>query len=215
MLAGYIGDGGFAERVEDAPCNCGIGGLVWAQETDRQLGAIRCPDCNAVPVEIEDLEGLRDMKRYSDAGGTPTDDAESGLVRACYRGRVASLDDLRLLCRDCLDRRAENVHVIQSDIRDRRNAALPDVCRVEAAPDANLDHGYFDTDASEMKERGCRQDLELSRGSVSRNQLVVRRDHFVEKRCEIGNADRLPVDLDSLAIRDEMGLRCLPGPITR
>ena len=212
------GDAGVAERVEDAPRNRRVRRLVCDPEDRPSARPHRCPDSRSRTGRRDRrLEWLHDVKRDSDASGTPADDRQ---VPARAAPVTAAVSPRLMICAFSVAIASivgpENVHVIESDIGDRRNAALPDVCRVESAADAHLDHGYLDTDASEIKERGRRQHLELSRRSVSSSPACrPRRSLRSSSVVEIGNADRLPVDLDSLAIRDEMGLGRLSDPITR
>ena len=66
--------------------------------------------------------------------------------------KVAALDDGRLLAGDRLDRRPQAIRVVQGDIGDGGDAAVPCVCRVEATPQPDLDQGHIDISLGEVPE---------------------------------------------------------------
>ena len=156
------GDAGGLERVEQGVRDRDIRGLVAPAEPDPrppQRGQID-DDPVAVPV---DERGRADLdERHVEAPGPAPDDRER-LARGAGDGAIAPLDDRRLLAGDRRDRRAQPVGVVEIDVRDGRDAAIPGVGRVEPAAEAHLHERDVEIGLREMTEHDRRQQLELGR----------------------------------------------------
>ena len=104
---------------------------------------------------------------------------------------------------------AQPVGVVQVHVRDRRDAAVPGMGRVEPPAESHLDDGEVEADIGEMAEDDRRQQLELGRRSVAPRHAVRRRHDLGDEAREVGRPDRPAVDHDPLAVRHEMRLGCL------
>ena len=80
--------------------------------------------------------------------------------------RVRRRDGEFLGC-DRLERVAEDLGVVEPDVREEHDAGSKDVRRVVAAAEPGLDDGNVDARVRERRERGSRDDLELRRASRS------------------------------------------------
>ena len=89
-------------------------------------------------------------------------DEAAPFVVGQHDGR-AGLRDRELLARDLLARVAEDVGVLEADVRQQDDARVDDVRRVEPAAESGLDDGGVDTALGEVRERGRGQRLELRR----------------------------------------------------
>ena len=140
-------------------------------------------------------------------------------------GAIAALDDGRLLAGDGRDRRAQAIGVVEIDVRDGRDAAIPGVGRVETAAEADLHEGDVEIRLGEMAEHDRRQQLEFGRVAEAPGHPVGDRQYLGDETGERLGVDRPPVDLDPLAIGDEVrlrgsgrraarrpGARCRPAP---
>src|SRR6185436_3410129 len=115
--------------------------------------------------------------------------------------RYARLDDPGLLHGHRLDGAAEILLVIEVDRRDHRNQRLDHIGCVEAAAEADLDHGDIDSTASKMQERHYRDEFE--KGQV--DPLARRRCADLVREVDdfrLGNEGR--TDSYSLRERHEM-----------
>ena len=100
----------------------------------------------------------------------------------------AGPDHRELLGRDRLTRRAEDVGVVERDVRQHDDRRVEHVRRVVAPAEPRLDHGHVDLARRELGQRGRREHLELRRA------LRVRANAR-ERALEVGV---LAVDLDPL-----------------
>ena len=113
-------------------------GLVAAAERDPRRAERRQLDLDAVPIPAEERR-RRDLgERRPDPPG-PAPDHRQRLAGRARDGQVPALDDRRLLPRDRRDRVAEPGHVVEGDVRDRGDAAVPGVGRVEPPAEPDLD----------------------------------------------------------------------------
>ena len=114
-------------------------------------------------VEKRRTRGLarREDRRARDAG------------RAGHE-RHAALRDPGLVRRDLFDRLAEDIGMVEADVRDDRDDRRDEVRAVEQPADADFDHGDVDARAREVEKREREQRLvirgsrELARGRVDR-----------------------------------------------
>ena len=90
------------------------------------------------------------------------DERRQCVVRQDHYGFVR-MDNSELLRRDRLDRLAEDVGVLQPDVRQQNDAGAQDVRRVVAPPEPGLDDRNVDLGVGERGERGSGDRLELCR----------------------------------------------------
>ena len=134
-----------------------------AAQADPGRPEARQLDVDAVAIASRrSAAGSTIVERHAEPARAPPDDRERLAGRAGHR-QVAALDDRRLLAGDVADRRAEPVHVVEIDVRDRRHAAVPGVRRVEPPAEADLDEGEVDPLLGEPAEDDRGQELELGR----------------------------------------------------
>ena len=143
----------------------------------------RSPTWVAAEAGQLDLDPVARHARRSGAGSTtvsgtveprgpPPDDRERLAGRA-GDGEVASLDDRRLLAGDVADRRTEPVRVVEVDVRDRGDASVPGMGRVEPAPEADLDEREVDPLArrtSGRPSRSAARTRSAGRGGAARGR---------------------------------------------
>ena len=109
----------------------------------------------------------------------PSDDPPAGtsgakrVVRQDHY-RVVSMDNSELLRRDLLDRLAEDVGVLEPDVRQQDDPGAEDVRRVVAAAEAGLDDGDVDLRVGERGQRGSGDRLELRRADLLRRRPDAR-----------------------------------------
>ena len=191
----------------------GIGRLVPSAQPDpgrTETGQVHL-DPVAVPAQERGRSGLG--QRHAHPARAPADDRQPVTVGTGH-GQVAALDDGRLLPGDLRDRVAEPVHVVEVDVGHDRHAAVPDVGRIEPAAETDLDQRDVRTDLGEAREDDGGQQLELGRVAVPAGDPVRDGQHPPDEPGEVVRGDRLPVDLDPLAVRDEVRLRGGPDPMT-
>ena len=91
--------------------------------------------------------------------------------------------------------------MVEVDADDRRRDGLRDVGRVEAAAEADLQHGHVDPGAAEVLERRRCQDLEEGRVRLEpapAHEPLGRVAHGAHGAAEGGVADRAAVHGDPL-----------------
>ena len=115
---------------------------------------------------------------------SPAADDGEGLAIGAGHGQVAPLDDRGLLPCDRGDRRPEPVHVVEGDVRDRGDAAVPGVRRVEPPAEPDLDERDVDAGFGEMAEDDRGQQLELGRLAVPSGDAVRDRQHRLDVRVK-------------------------------
>ena len=98
--------------------------------------------------------------------------------------------DRELLRRDRLERVAEDVRVVEPDVREEDDACAQDVRRVEAAAEPGFDDGNVDLRVGEGGERGGGHDLEL-RGVEPLRRRPDSRDGLLEVRLGAVEPDPL------------------------
>ena len=101
--------------------------------------------------------------------------------RARFRNR-------ELLSGDLLPRAAEDIGVIEADVRQQDDARVDHVRRVMASAEARLDHGDVDLLLSELRECRRGEDLELRRAFRARANAL---DGGFEARVLAGDLDAL------------------------
>ncbi len=97
--------------------------------------------------------------------------------------------------------------MIQGDVGDRSDTAIPGVCRVEPAAQPDLDEGDVDPGFGELAEHERREQLELRRLAMAPCDAVGDSQDGVDVPREVVDADRVAVDGDALAIRHQVRLR--------
>ena len=113
---------------------------------------------------------------------------ESCPFRLAENNGCARLHDGELLTRDRLARLAEDVGVVERDVRQQDDARVDHVRRVVASAEARLDNGDVDLLLSELRECRRGEDLELRRAfRVGANAL----DGGFEARVLAGDLDAL------------------------
>ncbi len=123
--------------------------------------------------------------------------------------------DARLLVRDRFERRSEEVGVLELDGRHDPHPAVEKVRRIETAPDPHLDDADVDVRPGEPVEAERRGDLEERRRTVDRAVPLesVREDiDPLDSPNDLRARDGRPVDLDAVAVADEMRGGEQPGP---
>ncbi len=98
------------------------------------------------------------------------------------------------------------------DVRDHSCAEVERIGRVEPAAEADLAHEQVDP-RCHVCQCQHRQHLELSGLAELGGDVVEGLPQIFEGRDEFVFADRLPVDLDSLCVRDQVRLRHEPDPV--
>src|SRR5205814_9171277 len=99
-------------------------------------------------------------ERCADPTRAPADDLQRVAGRA-GDSEIAPLDDRRLLAGDRADGAPEPVHVIEGDVRDRGDPAIPGVRRIEPPAQADPDDGDVDPLLGEPPEEHRGEELEL------------------------------------------------------
>ena len=151
-------------------------------------------------------------QRHAHPPRAPADDRQPVTARAGHR-QVAALDDGRLLAGDLRDRVAEPVDVVEIDVGHDRHAAVPGMGRVEPAAQPDLDQRDVRTDLGEAREDDRGQQLELGRVAVASGDPVCDGQDSPTSRAKSSGRDRPAIDLDPLAIRDQVRLRGRPDPM--
>ncbi len=105
--------------------------------------------------------------------------------------------------------------MVERDVGDRRDAAIPGVGRVEPATEPDLDQRDIEVRLGEVAEDHRRQQLELGRLAVAARDPVGDGQHRLDMAREVGDRDRPAVDRHPLAIRDEVRLGGLADPQPR
>ena len=86
---------------------------------------------------------------------------------------------------------------------------------VKPSAEADLDHRQIHPGLGKPAERDRRQQLELRRLSVARSDAIGQGKHLAGKSGERLRVHRHAVDLEPLAIRDQMRLGRLAGSVSR
>ncbi len=102
--------------------------------------------------------------------------------------------------------------MVERDVGDRRDAAIPDVCRVQPAPESDFDERDIGLLLREPAEDDRGEQLELGRVAVPSGHPVRDRKDLVDETRKRHGIDRPPVDLQSFAVAHEvwLGRRCHP-----
>src|SRR6185369_17060536 len=119
-------------------------------------------DDEPVAIDRDHGRGVDDRERNAETGRAPANDRER-IPDGPGDRDVAALDDRGLLAGDVDDRRAEPVRVVEVDVRDRRDAAVPGMGRIEPSAEADLDEREVDALLGEPAEDDGGQKLELGR----------------------------------------------------
>ena len=110
------------------------------------------------------------------------------------------------------DRRAEAVHVVEVDVRDRRHAAVPGMGRVEPPAEADLDEGEVDPLLGEPAEDDRGQELELGRrrraAAATRSAAAIASS---TSRANVAASTGRPAIWSRSRYDDEVRLRRLAG----
>ena len=123
----------------------------------------------------------RDLgQRDAEAPRASADDRQPVTARAGH-GQVAALDDRRLLAGDRRDRVAQAVGVVEVDVGDHRDAAVPGMRRVQPAAEPDLDERDVRPDLGEAGEDDGREELELGRLAVPAGDPVADAEHPLDQ----------------------------------
>ena len=101
--------------------------------------------------------------------------------------------------------------MVEVDVGDDGHAAVPGVRRVEPPAEAHLDEGDVDRLLGEPEEDDRGQDLELGRVAEPAADAIRDRQHLPDEPGEGPRIHRPAVDLEPLAVRDEVRLGRLAG----
>ena len=102
--------------------------------------------------------------------------------------------------------------MVEIHVRHHRHPAIPGMGGVEASTEPDLDEGDVDPDLGEPQEDHGREELELGRVALPPRHPVGDRADLGDQPGEGHRVDRAPVDLEPLAIGDEVGLGRLAHP---
>ena len=85
---------------------------------------------------------------------------------------------------------------------------------VESPAEADFDHRNIDTGLGQPAERDRRQQFELRRLAVAPGDAIGQRQHLAGDAGEGLRINRHAIDLESLAIRDQVRLGSRAGPVS-
>ncbi len=196
---------GRLERVEDRVGHRDVRGLVATPESDTRRSEPGQIHDDPVAIPVEERRGRHDAKIHAHPGRPSPDDAERGPGRPGQR-HVAALDDRGLLAGDRGDRGTQPIHVVKVDVRDGGDPAIPRMGRVEPTAEAHLDQCHVEPRSREVREDDRREQFELGRVAEPPGDAVRDRQDLLDERGERRGLDRAPVDLDPLAVGDEVRL---------
>jgi hypothetical protein len=203
-----VRDPGGVQRIQHGIRDRHVRRLVSPEQADPDGSQARQLHEQAVPIRRQ--HPCRAHLDERDPGTScPTPDRPQGRTRGPGDGEVAGHDDRRFLARDRLDGRPQVLRVVEVDVRDRGDPAIPGVSGVEPAAQAHLDDGEVHAHVREVAERERRQQLELGRRAVAAGNLIGDRQPGADEAREIGRRDRVPGDPDPLAVADEVRLGSL------
>ena len=124
-------------------------------------------------------------------------------------GGTAGPEDAGLFAPDLLARRAEILHVVDTDARQHGAVGVDDVHRVEPAAQADLEDGRFDFFSGEVVKRRKRAEFEVRQLNLTPRPL------HGSKRVGERLVRRLdPGDPDALVVAQEMRRRVEAGAIS-
>ena len=103
--------------------------------------------------------------------------------------------------------------MIEIDVGHDRHAAVPGMGRIEPPAQADLDQRQVRTDLGEPGEDDRGQQLELGRLAVTRRDPVGGGQDAPDQPREVVRRDRPAVDLDPLAVGDQVRLGGRPDPV--
>ena len=206
------GDPRRLERVERRVGDRRVRRLVASPQADPDPSQPPELDVDPVTVQAEQRRRRRHGQRSRHSPTSALDHVERPTCSSGHR-QIAAHDDRRLLARDRLHGAAEPVRVVERDVRDHRHAAVPGVSGVEPSTEADLDHRQIHPGLGKPAERDRRQQLELRRLPVARGDAIGQRQHLPGEPGERLRVHRHAVDLEPLAIRDQMRLGRLAGPM--
>ena len=196
------------QRVEGGVRDGHVGRLVSAAQADPGAPEPRQLHLDPIAVPTEEWGGLHFPQRHAQPPRASTNDRQPLTARAGH-GEVPPLDDRGLLARDLRDCVAEPIHVIEVDVGDHGHAAVPGMGRVQAASQADFHESDVRSDLGESGEEDGGQQFEFGRVTVTRSDAVSDDRDASDQPGEVRAGDRLPIDLDPLAIGRQMRLgRC-------
>ena len=143
-------------------------------------------------------------QRHAEPRAPAAHDRERLAVGAGH-GDVAPLHDLDLLARDRPDRRPQLGDVVQPDVGEHRDAAVPRVRRIQPAAKAHLDQREVEPAAREVEEHHGGQQLELGRRAEPARDPVGDRQHLLDER---GRTRPRSIGRPSTTIRSRYVTRC-------
>jgi hypothetical protein len=133
------------------------------------------------------------------------------LARTGHRA-VAWRNDRRLLPGDQFNGVAEVLLVVKPNIGHHRHAAIPGVHGVKATTQPDLNHRTINAGtAKPIKDNPCKE-LKLRHGANRALNLVSSIERAIYGSRKLKWGEWLPVDADSLSIRDQMRLWRAPMP---
>ena len=115
--------------------------------------------------------------------------------------RYPALRDPGLVARDQLDRIAQNLGVVEADVRDHRDFRRDQVRPVELAADTDLDDAGFDPLAREVRKGKLEQCFVVRGPLVLARRTLDRRHHLLEQKGECFLGDRSSIDARTLGHR--------------
>ena len=201
----HAGDPGRCQRVEERIGDGDVGRLVPTAQADPRAAETRQLDVDPVAIPAEQRRGLDLGERDAEAARAPPDDRQRVAARAGH-GQVAAFDDRGLLARDRRDRRAEPVHVIEVDVGDDRHAAVPGVGRVEPAAETDLDEREVRSTSAKWANTTAVRSSNSVGWPCRRATRSETREDSVDEPREVVGVDRPAIDLDPLAVGDEVRL---------
>ena len=104
--------------------------------------------------------------------------------------------------------------MVERNVRDDRDPAVPGMSGVEPPAQPHLDHRQIDAGLGEPAECDRRQQLELRRLAVASGDAVGQGENLAGDAGERRRIHRHAIDLESLAVRDQVRLGRLAGPVS-
>ena len=105
--------------------------------------------------------------------------------------------------------------MVEVHVRHDGHPAVPGVRRVQPPAQTDLDERDIRPHLGEAREDDGGQQLELGRLAVAPRHAVGDRQDALDETGEVVGGDRPSVDLDALAVGDEVWLRGGPDPVAR
>jgi hypothetical protein len=120
---------------------------------------------------------------------------------------IAWHDDRRLLRGDQLNCVAEILLMIESNVRHHRHAAIPGVHGVQATAESNFNHRPINASSTKPIKDDPRKQFKLRYGANGALHLISGAKRALYRRRKREWGERLAVDPDAFAVRDEVRLR--------